>query len=103
MEQELNPSVQKVLDYAKDKTGITYDEIADIVGQDFVNSPEMEIVLQHLAKQHIEIVEASIIAEDEEDDGERDEEDEVSDEVLLEETEGVEEDPEKFSDEKGHL
>ena len=103
MEQELNPSIQKVLDYAKDKSGITYDEIADIVGQDFVNSPEMEIVLQHFAKQHIEIVEAGIIAEDEEDDGEGDEDDEVTDEALLEENEDVEEDSEKFSDEKDRL
>ena len=30
-DQELNPSIQKILDYAKDKTGITYDEIAVLV------------------------------------------------------------------------
>ena len=103
MEQELNPLVQKILDYAKDKTGITYDEIADIAGQDFVNSPEMEIVLQHFAKQHIEIVEAGIIAEDEDSEDDEDDDDEVTDEILLEENEVVEEDSEKFSDEKGHL
>ena len=103
MEQELNPLVQKILDYAKDKTGITYDEIADIAGQDFVNSPEMEIVLQHFAKQHIEIVEAGIIAEDEDSEDDEDDDDEVPDENLLEENEVVEEDSEKFSDEKGHL
>lgn len=103
MEQELNPLVQKILDYAKDKTGITYDEIADIAGQDFVNSPEMEIVLQHFAKQHIEIVEAGIIAEDEDSEDDEDDDDEVTDEILLEENEVVEEDSEKFADEKGHL
>ena len=66
-DQELNPSIQKILDYAKDKTGITYDEIAVLVGQDFVNSPEMEQVLQLLARQKVEIVESGLDLDDEDD------------------------------------
>ncbi len=82
MDQELNPSVQKVLDYAKGKSGITYDEIAVLVGQDFVNSPEMEQVLQLLAKQNVEIVESGLDLDDEDEDDvsvEADEDDDVID------------------------
>lgn len=83
MDQELNPSVQKVLDYAKGKSGITYDEIAVLVGQDFVNSPEMEQVLQLLAKQNVEIIESGLELDDEDEDDvsvEDDEDDESIDE-----------------------
>ena len=56
MDQELNPSVKKILDYATGKSVITYDEVTVLVGQDFVNSPEWETVLQLLAKQNIQII-----------------------------------------------
>lgn len=87
MDQELNPSIQKILDYAKDKSGITYDEISVLVGQDFVNSSEMEQVLQLLAKQNIEVIESGLDLD--EDDGEdedisvEDDEDVVSDDEEL--------------------
>ena len=42
MDQEQNPAISKILEYAKDKSIITWDEISVLVGQDFVNSPEME-------------------------------------------------------------
>ena len=61
MDQEVNPYIQKILDYAKGKTGISYDEIAALVGQDFTNSPKMEQVLQLLAKENIEVVESGLI------------------------------------------
>ena len=60
MDQELNPSVKKILDYATGKSVITYDEVTVLVGQDFVNSPEWETVLQLLAKQNIQIIEQKV-------------------------------------------
>ncbi len=86
MDQELNPSVQKILDYAKGKSGITYDEISALVGQDFTNSPEMEQVLQLLAKQNIEVIESGLDLDDEEEEEDisvEDDEDVVSDEDDL--------------------
>ena len=86
MDQEINPSIQKILDYAAGKSVITYDEMTILVGQDFVNSPEWETVLQLLAKQNIQIIEPGI--EDDEDDVEvEDDEDDVTDESLLEDGE----------------
>ena len=68
MEQEENPSIKKILDFATEKNGITYDEIADLVGQDFVNSPEMELVLQALANNNLEIRESGLDDLDEDED-----------------------------------
>lgn len=88
MDQELNPSVQKILDYAKGKSGITYDEISALVGQDFTNSPEMEQVLQLLAKQNIEVIESGLDLDEEEEEEDisvEDDEDVVSDEDDLSE------------------
>lgn len=74
MDQELNPTIQKILDYASGKSVITYDEVTVLVGQDFVNSPEWETVLQLLAQKDIQLVEPGI--EDEDDDvGVEDDED----------------------------
>ncbi len=87
MDQELNPSIQKILDYAKDKSGITYDEISVLVGQDFVNSSEMEQVLQLLAKQNIEVIESGLDLDEDggedEDISVEDDEDVVSDDEDL--------------------
>lgn len=75
-EQELDPKVTKLLEYAKDKQLISWDEINEILTQDFVNSPKMEEVLQLLTQNNIQILEED--AEDDEDllDDEDDEGDE---------------------------
>ena len=44
MEEISNPGIQKLLDIAKNKSFITWDEATDVLGQDFINSPEMEVV-----------------------------------------------------------
>lgn len=107
MDQEQNPFIQKILDYAQGKTAVTYDEISELVGSDFVNSPEMENVLRALALQHIEIKETGLIDEadaepceiDAEDDGE------VTDEALIEDNEDAVSDDsaEKIPDIRGKL
>ncbi len=105
MDQEQNPFIQKILDYAKGKPGITYDEISDLVGQDFVNSPAMEKVLGLLAQQHVEIIESGLVDEDEQDDVVADDGDDVADEALLDDGDDVveDEDAEKIPDVRGKL
>ncbi len=63
-----NTAVKKLLDFAKDKPFVTWDEATDILGQDFVNSPEMENVLKYLNEKNIQLVEPDNLAEDEEPD-----------------------------------
>ncbi len=106
MEQEENPSIKKILDFAEDKKSITYDDIATLVGQDFVNSPEMEQVLQILAKSGIEIKESGL-EEDEEDEADEspdvEDEDDPDESLLEDDSDGVEEDEAKAGDDRGKL
>ncbi len=60
-----NPAVKKLLDFAKDKPFVTWDEATDILGQDFVNSPEMENVLKLLNEKNIQLEEPDTLGEDE--------------------------------------
>ncbi len=104
MDQEENPYIQKILDYAKGKTGVTYDEIAALVGQDFTNSPEMEQVLQLLAKENIEIIESGLNLDEDEGDEDisvEDDEDVADDDVL--DDEALVDDADLSKDEKIHL
>ena len=73
MDQELDPVVVKLLEYAKDKQIISWDEINKILGQDFVNSPKMENVLQLLTQNNIQVMEEDNLDEDEDDDESLDE------------------------------
>ena len=70
MDSELDPKVLKLLDYAKDKQIVSWDEINEILGQDFVNSPKMEEVLQLLTKSNIQVMEEDTDLDDESDDDE---------------------------------
>ncbi len=78
MDQELDPVVAKLLEYAKDKQIISWDEINEILGQDFINSPKMEGVLQLLTQNNIQVMEEDTLDEDE--DEEADDEDLEADE-----------------------
>lgn len=75
----LDPQVQKLLDYAQSKQVISWDEITELLTPEFINSPEMEEVLQLLTKNNIQVMEEtdgdSIL--DEEDAEEQDVEDDV--------------------------
>lgn len=79
MDQELDPVVVKLLEYAKDKQIISWDEINEILGQDFVNSPKMENVLQLLTQNNIQVMEEDNLDEEEDDDESLDEDGEESD------------------------
>lgn len=89
MDQELDPKVEKLLEYAKEKQVISWDEINEQLGQDFVNSPKMEEVLQLLTQNNVQIME--------EDTGLDDEDKDEEDEELLDDDE---DDAENFDDEQ---
>ena len=86
----LDPQVQKLLDYARPRQVVTWDEITEILTQDFVNSSRMDEVLQILAQNNIQVMEESEPLLDDEADDEADEdlgtsEGELSDATVLEE------------------
>ena len=82
MDQELDPKVAKLLEYAKDKQIVSWDEITEHLGQDYVNSSKMEEVLQLLTQHNVQVMEEDADLDDETDDEdlEDDEDAEVADE-----------------------
>ena len=92
LESTVDPKVQKLIDYAKDKQIVSWDEINEILGQDFVNSPKMEPVLQLLTQNNIQVME--------EDDGL--DEDEADDEDLETDEDAELADEEQKDDNAGH-
>ncbi|QNL97466.1 RNA polymerase sigma factor RpoD [Treponema sp. Marseille-Q4132] len=79
-EQEKDPNVQKLLEYAKEKSVVTWDEVIDMLGQDFVNSPKMENVLRLFSSENLQIVESDDLLVEE--DGDEPEDDEGDDEDI---------------------
>ena len=74
--RELDSNVQKLFEYAKEKSVVTWDEVTDMLGQDFVNSPKMENVLQLFSSENLQIVESDdLLVEEDGDEPEEDEED----------------------------
>lgn len=72
-----NPAIEKLLEYAKTKSAITWDDIISYLGQEFVNSDDlMEPVLDLLKNIGREPIETDII-EQEVDDG-------MEDDLILE-------------------
>ena len=93
-ETSINPAVQKLLDFAKDKPFVTWDEATDILGQDFVNSPQMEAVLKFLNEKNIQLVEPDLISDDEPDMSAQEDIDvseEDDDDIILEQEDDDEE------------
>ena len=90
MEEAINSAVEKLVEFAKNKKVITWDEITPILGQDFVNSPDMESVLKILNEKNIQLIETDIIGEEEqtESDEPMDEEDQEDDIMLDQEDDG---------------
>ena len=90
MEEAINSAVEKLVEFAKNKKVITWDEITPILGQDFVNSPDMESVLKILNEKNIQLIETDIIGEEDqtESDEPMDEEDQDDDIMLDQEDDG---------------
>ncbi len=73
IDEEQAKLVEKLLDVARSKQFISWEEITDILTTNFVNSPKMEGVLQLLTKNNIQVMEDT---DDEDDDPFDDEDDE---------------------------
>ncbi len=96
-EMQTEPAVEKLLEYAKNKKNITYDEINDLLPDSIVNSDKIEEVIAILEKNKINIVEDpnipqgppedldDILDDDEADDLDDDLDDESSDDEAIEE------------------
>jgi RNA polymerase primary sigma factor len=80
-DQKIDPKVEKLLEYAKAKSIITWDEVTEILGQDFVNSPKMEAVLQSFSESKIQIVEPEDLLADEDEEETEEAESEEDDEI----------------------
>ena len=73
MEQHHNPLIEKLLEFGKSKSIITWENVTDILGQDFIHTPEMENVLRLLEENKIQLIETDVIGIDEPtDDGDED-------------------------------
>lgn len=67
MDQNSNPAIEKLIGFAKTKPFITWDDVTEFLGQEFVNSPEMtEGLMKLLNDNNIQLVEDEpITVEDE--------------------------------------
>jgi RNA polymerase primary sigma factor len=92
-ELETDPSVVKLLEYAKSKKKITYDEVNDFLPDSIVNSEKIEDVISLLEKNNVKLEDEGEVAIDETEP----EEEEILDE---EEEESEEEKPEASADKK---
>ena len=74
MNQELDPSLQKLLEYAKDKPVVSWDEITAILGTDFVkDEKKTNEIYEFLQSNNVQIMEEDSLDEDEDEDSEDDE------------------------------
>ena len=74
MNQELDPSLQKLLEYAKDKPVVSWDEITAILGTDFVkDEKKTNEIYEFLQANNVQIMEEDSLDEDEDEDSEDDE------------------------------
>ncbi|MEX2444532.1 MAG: RNA polymerase sigma factor RpoD [Alkalispirochaeta sp.] len=72
-----DPAIARLIDYAKSKTTISYDELQDFLPEAIVNSNQIEDVLSLLAKHNVVLEEAS--DDDSEDSDGRNEDGEIED------------------------
>lgn len=84
MDQELDPAIAKLIEHAKAKLIITWDEVNDFLPPEVVNSGKMEEIMLLLAQYKIQIIEEDPLLEDEQEDLEdrEDLEDAVSEEDI---------------------
>ena len=68
IELQNDPAMLKLIDYAKNKTSISYDEVNDFLPDSVVNSEKIEEVIGILAKHNVTLEEedVSVVEEDEE-------------------------------------
>ncbi|MBP5157682.1 MAG: sigma-70 family RNA polymerase sigma factor, partial [Treponema sp.] len=79
----LDENVKKLIDYARNKLLISWDEINEILSPEYVNSPKMDAVLQLLPKYNIQIMDEGDPLLEEEAEEELEEEAVAEEEVPL--------------------
>ena len=81
-----DPAVSKLLEYAKKKKKITYEEVSDFLSEDIVNSEKIEDVFSLLEKNNIVIEEDNLEMDVPITDDDTDDEEDVDDDVVVEES-----------------
>jgi RNA polymerase primary sigma factor len=64
---QLDPAVLKLIEYAKEKKTLSYDELSDFLPEHIVNSDKIEQVLVLLESNNVQLVEEDTLGEDESD------------------------------------
>jgi len=65
-ELQLDPAVAKLIEYAKGKKSLSYDELSDFLPEHIVNSEKIEEVLALLEENNIQLIEEENLSEEEE-------------------------------------
>ena len=65
-ELQLDPAVAKLIEYAKEKKSLSYDELSDFLPEHIVNSEKIEEVLALLEENNIQLIEEENLSEEEE-------------------------------------
>jgi RNA polymerase primary sigma factor len=61
---ELDPAIMKLLEYAKEKKTISFDELSDMLPEQILNSDKMEAIINLLASSNVKIEEEVQIEEE---------------------------------------
>ncbi|WP_010258493.1 RNA polymerase sigma factor RpoD [Treponema primitia] len=61
----LDPAVVKLIEYAKEKKTLSYDELSDFLPENIVNSDKIEQVLILLDANNVQLIDEDILGEDE--------------------------------------
>src|SRR4030042_515191 len=61
LELQKDPAIQKLIEYAKEKKSISYDEVSDFLPNEIVNTERMEEVIAILDKHPIKLEEGGNI------------------------------------------
>ncbi|MFN2312755.1 MAG: sigma-70 factor domain-containing protein, partial [Spirochaetia bacterium] len=59
-----DPAIVKLIEYAKTKNGISYDEVNDFLPDSVVNSEKIEEVISILAKHNVHLEEVGVVDEE---------------------------------------
>lgn len=65
-ELQLDPAVAKLIEYAKDKKSLSYDELSDFLPEHIVNSDKIEEVLALLEENNVQLIEEDNLSEEDE-------------------------------------
>ena len=82
--EQLEPVVQKLLQYAQNKKVVSWEEMTEILTIEYVNSPRMENVLQLLSSYNNQVMDEADSLMDEEDEADDEDLDDDSDDITVE-------------------